>query len=212
MSQENVEIVRRSTDAYNRRDLDGIVEHWAPDAVLDWSNSRGLDAGVYRGHDEIRAFTHRFLAAWDDIRLELDDPIEVRRHRDPGQKRLVAHVSRWPADLAHALPDDPGRPRSRPAVGVGDVAGERGDRAIRRTAGTRYRIATAGSSRRAAAGPRPPDQSPRAIRLVAAEMGSTASRPKRNSGDQLSGAARTSRRRARPRRPEGKRARRSPVR
>jgi hypothetical protein len=33
MSQENVQIVRRSTDAYNRRDLDGIVENWAPDAV-----------------------------------------------------------------------------------------------------------------------------------------------------------------------------------
>ena len=77
MSQENVEIVRRTSDAYNRRDLDGMVEHWAPDAVLDWSNSRGLEAGVYRGHDEIRAFTQQFLAAWEDIRLELDDPIEV---------------------------------------------------------------------------------------------------------------------------------------
>jgi ketosteroid isomerase-like protein len=77
MSQKNVEIVRRSTDAYNRHDLDGIVEHWAPDAVLDWSNSRGLEVGVYRGHDEIRAFTKRFLAAWDDVRLELADPIEV---------------------------------------------------------------------------------------------------------------------------------------
>ena len=51
MSQENVEIVRRSTAAYNRRDLDGILESWAPDAVLDWSNSRGPEAGVYRGHD-----------------------------------------------------------------------------------------------------------------------------------------------------------------
>jgi ketosteroid isomerase-like protein len=77
MSQENVEIVRRSTDAYNRRDLDGIVENWARDAVFDWSNSRGLEAGVYRGHDEIREFARRFLAAWDDVRLEMDEPIEV---------------------------------------------------------------------------------------------------------------------------------------
>ena len=37
MSQENVEVVRRSTDAYNRRDLDGVLENWAPDAVVDWS-------------------------------------------------------------------------------------------------------------------------------------------------------------------------------
>jgi ketosteroid isomerase-like protein len=77
MSQENVEMVRRSTDAYNRRDLDRFLETWAPDAVLDWSHSRGLEAGVYRGHDQIRALVHRFLAAWDDVRIELDDPIEL---------------------------------------------------------------------------------------------------------------------------------------
>jgi ketosteroid isomerase-like protein len=77
MSQENVEIVRRSTDAYNRRDLDAMLENWAPDAVMDWSNSRGPEAGVYRGHDEIRAFLLRFLAAFDEIRFEVDDPIEV---------------------------------------------------------------------------------------------------------------------------------------
>ena len=57
MSQENVEMVRRSTDAYNRRDLDGMLETWAQDAVLDWSNAHAFDAGIYRGHGEIRAYT-----------------------------------------------------------------------------------------------------------------------------------------------------------
>jgi ketosteroid isomerase-like protein len=78
MSQENVEIVRAGFAAYNRRHLDGILENWAPDAVLDWSNSRGLDAGVYRGHDEIRAFMERFLATWGEVRIEIvDGPVEV---------------------------------------------------------------------------------------------------------------------------------------
>jgi|SRR5918995_1101302 ketosteroid isomerase-like protein len=78
MSLENVEHVRRSIDAYNRRDLDGLLDHWAPDAVVDWSNSRGFDGGVYRGHDDIRAFLQRFWAAWDEVRIELvDDPVEV---------------------------------------------------------------------------------------------------------------------------------------
>ena len=78
MSQENVEIVRRSTDAYNRRDLDGILESWAQDAVLDWSNARSFDAGVYRGHSEIRALIERFLATWDEVRIEIvDGPVEV---------------------------------------------------------------------------------------------------------------------------------------
>jgi ketosteroid isomerase-like protein len=77
MSQKNVEVVRRAVDAYNRRDLDGMVENWAPDAVLDWSNSRGFEAGVFRGHGEIRAFTQRFLDAFDEVRLEIDDLLEV---------------------------------------------------------------------------------------------------------------------------------------
>jgi ketosteroid isomerase-like protein len=78
MSRENVEIVRRNTDAFNRRDLDGLLETWASDAVLDWSNARSFDARVYQGHDEIRAFTEGFLAAWDQVRFEIvDDPVEV---------------------------------------------------------------------------------------------------------------------------------------
>jgi len=78
MSQGNVEIVRRSTNAYNRRDVDGILENWAQDAVLDWSNSRGFEAGVYRGQGEIRAFMERFLATWDEVRIEfVDGPAEV---------------------------------------------------------------------------------------------------------------------------------------
>jgi ketosteroid isomerase-like protein len=77
MSQENVEIVRRATDAYNRRDLDGIVRNYAPDAVVDWSNSRGVEAGVYRGRSEIRAFARRFLAMWDEVRIEIADPVEI---------------------------------------------------------------------------------------------------------------------------------------
>ena len=77
MSEENVELVRRAVDAYNRRDLDGILESWAQDAMLDWSNARSFDAGVYRGHGEIRAFTQRFLEAFDEVRLEIDDLHEV---------------------------------------------------------------------------------------------------------------------------------------
>ena len=77
MSQENAERVRRGFAAYNRRDLDGVLEHWAPDAVVDWSRSRGFDAGVFRGHGEIRAFWQQFLDAFHEIRFEIDDPLEV---------------------------------------------------------------------------------------------------------------------------------------
>jgi ketosteroid isomerase-like protein len=78
MSQENVERIRRGFAAYNRRDLDGWLGEWAPDVVVDWSNARSFDAGVYRGHDEIRAFAERFFAAFDEVRYEIEDPLEVR--------------------------------------------------------------------------------------------------------------------------------------
>ena len=78
MSQENVEIARRSTDAVSRRDLDGWLETWAQDAMLDWSNARAFDAGIYRGHREIRAFAEGFLATWDEVRFEfVYGPVEI---------------------------------------------------------------------------------------------------------------------------------------
>ena len=78
MSEENVELVRRSIDAFSRGDLDGLLEYYAPDAVVDWSNSIGFDAGVFRGQGEIRAFMERFHEGFDEIRIELlDDPVEV---------------------------------------------------------------------------------------------------------------------------------------
>jgi ketosteroid isomerase-like protein len=78
MSQGNVEIVRRSTDAYSRGDLDGTLESWAPDAVLDWSRSRGLEAGVVRGRDEIRGYMQRFLETFNEVRIEFVDLAEVQ--------------------------------------------------------------------------------------------------------------------------------------
>lgn len=77
MSEENVEIVRRGFAAFNRRDLEGVLESWAPDAVCDWSNSHGFDAGVYRGRDEIRAFWRGFLNVFEEVRIEIDGPMEI---------------------------------------------------------------------------------------------------------------------------------------
>ena len=77
MSEENVEKVRRGFAEYNRGDIEGALEEWAPDAVWDWSNGRGFDAGVYRGRDEIRAFWQQRTAAWKENRLEVVDVVEV---------------------------------------------------------------------------------------------------------------------------------------
>ena len=78
MSQENVEIVRRSTAAYNRRDLDGMLGGLGARRRGGLVNARVFDAGVYRGHGEIRAFAEEFLGTWDEVRIEIvDGPVEV---------------------------------------------------------------------------------------------------------------------------------------
>jgi ketosteroid isomerase-like protein len=81
MSHENVEIVRRSTAAYNRRDLDGIVRAGRPTPCWTGQTLAGLRQ-AYIGHDEIREFARRFLEAWDEVRVEIvDGPAEVEGGR-----------------------------------------------------------------------------------------------------------------------------------
>ena len=79
MPEEAVDLVRRAVEAYNRRDVDAFMETWTSDAVVDWSNSRGLEARVFRGHDEIAGFMESFLAQWEGARLEfVTGPIEIK--------------------------------------------------------------------------------------------------------------------------------------
>jgi ketosteroid isomerase-like protein len=71
MSQENVEIVRTLFDAFARRDHEAAFAHY--DADIEWDTSRvreGADvdtAGVYHGHDGVRAYWRRWLSAWEDV-------------------------------------------------------------------------------------------------------------------------------------------------
>ena len=77
MSQENVDLVRRQIEAYNRRDFDEIRRFNHPDVEVDWTASRGLAPTVYRGNDEVMAFYGDFFAMFDDIRIEADRFIDA---------------------------------------------------------------------------------------------------------------------------------------
>ena len=56
MSEENVETVRRHTEAWNRRDLTTWLALFHRDGELDWSRSLGPLKGVYRGNGELEVF------------------------------------------------------------------------------------------------------------------------------------------------------------
>lgn len=70
MSQENVKVVRRFVEAWNRCDLTTWLATFRSDAEIDWSRARGPFKGVYRGHGELEAFWDVFWSTWEDVQLE----------------------------------------------------------------------------------------------------------------------------------------------
>jgi ketosteroid isomerase-like protein len=43
---------------------------------LDWSESLGPEAGVYRGVEDVMGFYQDFLGTWDEVSIQPDDFIE----------------------------------------------------------------------------------------------------------------------------------------
>ena len=70
MSRENVEIVQRHIAAYNRRDFEALRELSHAELEVDWSTSRGLEAGVYRGLEEVLRFYQGFLDMFEQVDVE----------------------------------------------------------------------------------------------------------------------------------------------
>jgi ketosteroid isomerase-like protein len=70
MSQENVEVVRRNQEAWNRRDQRTWLATFSSDAEIDWSRARGPFKGVYRGRGGFKAFWEVFWGTFDDVQVE----------------------------------------------------------------------------------------------------------------------------------------------
>jgi ketosteroid isomerase-like protein len=71
-SREKVDVARRCVDAYNRRDLGALRTLSDRDLELDWSASRWLHAGVYRGVDAFLRFCADYFEAFEEIILQPD--------------------------------------------------------------------------------------------------------------------------------------------
>jgi ketosteroid isomerase-like protein len=74
MSQENVELHRRALDAWNRRDLDALLEFADAEVEITPLNV-DLERGgrPYRGHDGIRKFWKDYLAIFPDFSVVCDE-------------------------------------------------------------------------------------------------------------------------------------------
>jgi ketosteroid isomerase-like protein len=73
MSRENVDIVKRGIDAFNRRDRAALAAMVTPD--FEWLPGlvRGLDGDVYRGIDGIDAYFADLRDTFQELRVLTDD-------------------------------------------------------------------------------------------------------------------------------------------
>jgi ketosteroid isomerase-like protein len=79
MSRENVEMVERGYDAYQRGDLEAFAALHHPECEFAPLNARVEGGGPYRGRDGVRRY-------WDDLLSVFEDwqPVaqEIRDHGD----------------------------------------------------------------------------------------------------------------------------------
>jgi uncharacterized protein len=84
VSQENVDVVRRAYQAWNRGDIDSAAELLSPD--IEWHMPSNLpDPETWQSSAEVRVGIASFLESWEEFR------IEVQRYIDAGD-RVVALV------------------------------------------------------------------------------------------------------------------------
>ena len=76
MSQENVEIVRRTVDAYRSGDIDAGLAAYDPDVEFDVSSARP-EGGVFHGHEGVEEGIQAWVARWAEWRFEVEEIIDA---------------------------------------------------------------------------------------------------------------------------------------
>ena len=76
MSQENVEVIRRSLEAFQQGGLDASLRFYDPEVTWEEAQDEP-EAETYRGHDGIRALAQKWLVPFDDLRIEPEEFIDA---------------------------------------------------------------------------------------------------------------------------------------
>jgi ketosteroid isomerase-like protein len=72
MSQENVELLRKGIDAWNRREVDLWLAYATPD--IEWmpAGPAAVERTIYRGYDEVRDGITAAWEVWDVFEFQED--------------------------------------------------------------------------------------------------------------------------------------------
>src|SRR5215212_4599422 len=89
MSRENVEVVRRTLQAFADGGVDAMAEFWDPD--IDWQAAEGAidDVGEMHGPVAVRRYIQDWIDTFDDFRFVVEDL------RDVGDDRVLAIQHLW---------------------------------------------------------------------------------------------------------------------
>jgi ketosteroid isomerase-like protein len=73
MSQQNVEIARRTFDAIGNWDIDSLLELYDPEITFLPLTGTRVESGGYVGHDGVRAYFEEVAEIWSELRPRADD-------------------------------------------------------------------------------------------------------------------------------------------
>ena len=74
--QASVDLVRGIVEALNRGDVEGMLARMHPD--FEWTPLETSPvARVYRGHEQVRHYVEDWIATFENLRLDLEEPTEV---------------------------------------------------------------------------------------------------------------------------------------
>ncbi len=92
MSRENVEVVRRSMEAFRGGDWENAMTAFHPDVVWEETPSLGPDAATYRGINAVRDALQSWTSRWEDYSYSVsryaeagDDVVVLIKERGRGR-------------------------------------------------------------------------------------------------------------------------------
>jgi ketosteroid isomerase-like protein len=102
MSQQNVEIVRASWEAWSRGDMDALFEFYDPAVEWDMTHSYVPGMGVFHGHEGIRQFFREWWEFFAEYYAEPEQFIDagesvIVRIRQGGRGRASTVAVEMPA-------------------------------------------------------------------------------------------------------------------
>jgi uncharacterized protein len=80
VSQENVEVVKRAFEAFERGDLDAFSQLQDPD--IEWqTSSEDPDAATHRGREAVRRYFEQWMESFEGLRADVQECIDVGNDR-----------------------------------------------------------------------------------------------------------------------------------